>query len=211
MKSAWRCVVGMVAVMFFFSGSAFGASGRFSFMGSSNLVFPTGFVQSRTEYISDGSHNAVLYSQKIPGNIFEVSLLRHMNGSAKDKNIFNVKVKVLEEGGFVPSVVWGVGDFQRQLGSKIFFVAGSKNFETYGVTIHGGVLKDPVTTQKKEFWGVEKMILPLVYVVGETFDRETSVGIKLRPYPGLNVEYAQQDIGKDSKQDLFKLVYHIPF
>jgi len=164
--------------------------GRFKYLGSANINMPTGYVRSQTEYISDHEDSLGVYSQKLMGRLFEVSALKFLNGKNKDAPIFNLKVNILEEGRLLPNCVWGTADFQNKLGSKIFYLAGSKNIDAFGLTLHGGFLKDPVTTKKKYFWGAEKVILPLVVLAGENLEESNAFGIKIRPYPGLNIEYS---------------------
>ena len=183
---------------------------RLRYMGSSIISMPTGYLQSQTEYISDDNHSMVQYSQKIMG-LVEGSMLRHLGGEFKDQNILNLKVNLLTEDKLIPSVVWGVSDVQTKLGSKVFYLAASKNIEMFGVTIHAGAFKDPVTTKKQPFYGLEKMVLPLVFVVGEHLDGNNSIGMKLRPYPNVDIEIAQRDFGTDHQRAIYKLRYLIPF
>lgn len=176
---------------------------RFHYMGTSVFNMPTGFTRSAMCYINDAGHSGALVSQALMGGIMEVSFLRHFNDSEKGKNITNFKLKVLEEDTLIPSVAWGVSDLNTQLGSKIFYFAASKSIETFGVTIHAGFYKDPVTTDKKNFFAFEKMVFPLVTVGAERNDNIDTFGIKLSPYPGLSLEIAQ----RDRKEEIYNINY----
>jgi hypothetical protein len=176
-------------------------------MGSACFTIPTGYCRSEAAYVSDDSHSLTMISQKLLGRFAEVSMVRHLNGATKDRTVFNLKLNVLEEDTYLPNIVWGVSDFRTELGSKIFFLAGSKTIEAFGVTAHAGVYKDPVTTDKETFFGLEKTVFPLVVVAGERIHDQTTVGVKLRPYPGVSVEYARRLDAPDDQASLYRLVY----
>lgn len=184
-----------------------GTADRLRYLGSSCFAMPTGYVRNEGGYFSDDNHSMGWFSYPVLGKFLEFSGLRHMQGDAKDKNILNLKVNFLEEDEYLPNLVWGAADVREELGSKIFYVAGSKTFETYGLTIHGGVIKDPITTEKRGYIAAEKMIMPLVTLAGERFDGKTVLGLKLRPYPGVSVEYAHREGKGITKQAIYRLVY----
>ncbi|MDN5278246.1 MAG: hypothetical protein PWR01_2211 [Clostridiales bacterium] len=176
---------------------------RFHYMGTSIFAMPTGFTRSTMSYINDSGHSAVLISQSLMNNFLEVSMLRHMNDAESGKSVMNFKLKLIEEDLIIPSIVWGVSDVNTQLGSKIFYFAASKSIEAFGVHLHAGFYKDPITTDKKTFFGFEKMVFPLVTVGAERNDEIDTFGIKLSPYPGLSIEIAQ----RDRKEELYNLNY----
>jgi len=166
---------------------------RFRYMGSTIFTMPTGYTRSTFCYINDNSHSATLLTQSLMAGFLELDYLRHMNGAEEGKSIMSAKLKILDEGVVLPSVVWGVSDINTQLGSRVFYFAASKAIEAFGLTIHGGFYKDPSTTKKQEFFGIEKMIFPLVTVGAERDDNKDTFGIKLSPYPGLSLEFGQRD------------------
>lgn len=180
---------------------------RFHYMGTSIFTMPTGYARSAMCYINDSGHSAALISQALMSGFLEVSMLRHMNDAESGKSITNFKLKILEEGVAIPSVVWGVSDVNTQLGSKIFYFAASKSIEAFGVHLHAGFYKDPITTDKKQFYGFEKMIFPLVTVGAERNNSIDTYGIKLSPYPGLSLEVAQ----RNRKEELYNLNYYRSF
>lgn len=180
---------------------------RFHYIGTTNIRFPTAHSMFSSGYVSDGSHNLITFAQPIIGKFLELSGARHLNGPTKDKNILNLKVTLLEEDSFYPKLAWGVSDFQEKLGSKVFYVVGSKNFEAFALTLHGGFIKDPVTTKKKVFYGIEKVILPLIIFSAESFEGNQSFGVKLRPYPGISIEYGQRDVNTIHKDSIYKVLY----
>lgn len=180
---------------------------RVRYMGTSNLSMPTGFARSSVCYINDDSHSAMLVSQAFMDDFLEVSLLRHLNGDEKGKNPLNFKVKLLEEDTVLPSIVWGVSDLSTQLGSKIFYFSASKSIEYFGAQLHAGYYKDPITTEKKPFYGIEKMVFPLVTLSAERSDDLDTFGIKLSPYPGVSLEFAQ----RDRKEELYNINYYRSF
>lgn len=184
-----------------------GTSRRFHYMGTSIFTMPTGFARSAMCYINDSGHSAALMSQAFMNEFLEVSMLRHMNDAEKGKNIINFKLKLLEEDVLIPSIAWGVSDLNTQLGSKIFYFAASKSIEAFGVHLHAGFYKDPVTTEKKQFFGVEKMIFPLVTIGAERNDGIDTFGVKLSPYPGVSLEVAQ----RNRKEELYNLNYYRSF
>ena len=176
---------------------------RVRYMGTSIFTMPTGQTRSSFCYINDAGHTATLISQALMGGFLELSYLRHMNDAEEGKNIMSAKVKVLEEGGYTPGVVWGISDINTQLGSKIFYFAASKSIEMFGCTLHGGYYKDPVTTEKVPFYGFEKMVFPLVTIAAERADDIDSFGVKLSPYPGLSLEIGQ----RDSREEFYNINY----
>ncbi len=195
-------------LLFFVCHATFASTAfRTRYMGTSNFSMPTGFTRSAACYLNDSSHSSMLLSQAVFNGYLEFSMLRHLNGDEKGKNPLNAKVKLLEEGSIVPSLVWGVGDINTQLGSKIFFFSASKNIEVFGVQLHAGFYKDPITTDKKMFYGFEKMVFPLVTLAAERNDDIDAYGIKLSPYPGVSLEIAQ----RNSKEELYNINYYRSF
>ncbi len=179
---------------------------RVRYMGTSIFTMPTGYTRSSAAYINDSGHSAMLVSQEFM-KLLEVSFLRHLNGSEKGNNPLSVKLKLLEEGDTLPGVVWGASDINTQLGSKIFYFACSKSLEVFGASLHGGFYKDPITTERKYFYAVEKMILPLITVGAERSDDIDTFGVKLSPYPGVSLEIAQ----RDRKEELYNIIYFRSF
>lgn len=177
--------------------------GRERYMGTSIFSMPTGFVRSSSCYINDSGHSAFLLSQSLWENFIELSMLRHLSGIEKDKNILNFKVQILEEDMLIPNLVWGVSDVNTQLGSKLSYFAASKSVETFGVTIHAGIYKDPDLDEKEPFFGFEKMVFPLITVGAEHTKDISTFGLKLSPYPGLSLEIAQ----RDGKEELYNINY----
>ncbi|HEY9071305.1 MAG TPA: hypothetical protein VIV61_13695 [Candidatus Ozemobacteraceae bacterium] len=167
---------------------------RLRYLGSSNITLPTAYFNRMTTYVNDDGHNMITYSQPF-GKSLELSGVRHMNDAESGKTVLNFKMTVLEEDKLFPNVVWGVGDAGMTLGSRVFYFAGSKTFEMFAASVHGGIIKDPVTTEKKSFIGAEKTILPLVILAAERIDGLTTYGLKMRPYPGVSLEYARRDDG----------------
>lgn len=180
---------------------------RARYMGTSIFTMPTAYTRSAVSYINDAGHSAMMVSQEFMNKFFEVSFLRHLNGSEKGKNPLNVKIKLLEESEALPALVWGASDINTQLGSKIFYFATSKTIEVFGVNIHGGFYKHPVTTDRKYFYGFEKMIFPLITVGAERSDDTDTFGIKLSPYPGVSLEIAQ----RDRREEMYNIIYFRSF
>ncbi|MBI3039153.1 hypothetical protein HYY75_08925 [bacterium] len=176
-------------------------------MGSTFLTMPSGYTRTEAAYVFDEGRSFVMYSQQLLGRFLEGSLLRNTSGDNKNQSVWNLKLNILEEDKIIPNVVWGVSDLRRELGSKVFYFAASKNFEVFGLFLHGGFFKDPVTTARKGFWGIEKTILPLISVAGERVEEKNSVAIKLRPYPSVSVEYITQNIGTEKKREAYVLRY----
>jgi len=203
----YRILIIFLLVVFCSSVVEADTSYRARYMGTANFSMPTGFTRSAVCYISDSSNTAMLISQAIFGNLVEFSMLRRLNGVDKSKNSLNLKVKILEESENIPSVVYGIGDMNTQLGSKISYFAGSKNIEAFGVKLHAGFYKDPVTTNKKTFYGIEKMVFPLVTLSVERNDNVDAYGIKLSPYPGVSLEFAQ----RDGKKEIYNVNYYRSF
>lgn len=204
---------GLFALLFLSCSSGLLATDlpRAAYLGSTNIRLPTGYTISSTEYISNDNQSAICYSQKLMGKFLEVSALKYFSGSIKDKMTFNLKVNVLEEDQYLPNVVCGLSDLTNQRGGKFPFVAASKKIETFDATLHGGYLKDPAKKKATPFYGLEKTILPLISVAGEFYDGRTTVGLKMRPYPGVSVDYASQEIDAGKRADLYKLSYFLPF
>lgn len=180
---------------------------RSRYMGTAIFSMPTGYVRSATNYINDDSHSAFMLSQAMFGELVELSILRHLNGEFKGKNPMSVKIKLLEEGKMLPSIVYGASDFTKAIGSKLFYFAASKSIETFGVHLHGGFYKEPVTTDRKFFYGVEKMVFPLVTLSAERTDEVNTFGVKLSPYPGVSLELGQ----RDAKEEIYNINYFRSF
>ena len=175
---------------------------RFRFSGSSVFSMPTANCTSSVSYLNDDGESNCFISQSF-GQIIEVSLLRILSGDFKSKNTINGKLAFLTEGKFTPAISLGVADVNKQLGDRIFFAAASKNFEDFGFSIHAGLCKDPVDDEKKAFFGVQKVIFPLLTVAAERYDDVNTYGIKISPYPGVSLDIAQ----RDGKEEMFNLVY----
>ena len=188
-------------------GPAHAGPSRLSYLGSSVFSAPTAYVRSEGGYIIDNGSNLGWFSQPVFGKFLELSGARYTSGDFKNKNVLNLKVNCLEESKWIPNVVYGCGDFQKVLGSRVFFWAASKTFEEFGFTVHGGFIKDPVTTRKKGYFSLEKTIMPLVTLAGELIDGHTTVGVKLRPYPGVSAEYAHRQAKGEAEQAIYRLIY----
>lgn len=176
-------------------------------MGSSLFSIPTGYTQSAVSYITDDSHSMMLISQQLLGRFLEVSMLRHMNGDVKGKNIFNFKLNILEEDLIIPNIVWGISDFKSEFGSKISYFAASKSLDMFGCKLHAGICKDPDNSKQVRFFGAEKAILPLVAVAAERIEDKNTIGLKMNPYPGVTIEYARRVKSGDHRGDIYKLNY----
>lgn len=180
---------------------------RTRYMGTAILSMPTGYVRSATNYINDDSHSAFMLSQAMFGDFLELSVLRHLSGEFKSKNPMSVKIKLMEESAMIPSIVYGASDLGTTLGSKIFYFAASKSVEAFGVHLHGGFYKEPVTTDRKYFYGLEKMVFPLITLSAERTDEVNTFGVKLSPYPGVSLEIGQ----RDSKEEIYNINYFRSF
>jgi len=203
-----RLAVALVlAVLFSLPASAADSVKRSRYMGTAIISMPTGYVRSASNYINDDSHSAFMLSQAMFGELVELSILRHLNGEFKGKNPMSVKIKLLEEGEMLPSIVYGASDLATSLGSKIFYFAASKSIETFGVHLHGGFYKEPVTTDRKFFYGVEKMVFPLVTLSAERVDEINTFAVKLSPYPGVSLEIGQ----RDAKEEIYNINYFRSF
>lgn len=206
MKQLWK-LAGVLVILVLSQSTEVGAQNRLRYLGSSCFSLPTAYVRHEGGYISDDNHSMGWFSYAVFGKFLEVSGLRHMQGDTKDSNIWNLKVNFLEEDQYLPNLAWGAADVREKLGSKIFYLAGSKTFESYGLTLHGGVIKDPISTEKQGYVAAEKMIMPLVALAGERFDGKTVIGVKLRPYPGVSVEYAHREGKGITRQAIYRLIY----
>lgn len=202
-----RPIVLLALLLSLLSPVAADTDSRVRYMGISIFTMPTGYTRSAASYINDSGHSAMMVSQEFMNKFFELSFLRHLNGSEKGKNPLSVKIKMLEEGAMLPSLVWGASDLNTQLGSKIFYFAASKSIEAFGVYLHGGFYKDPITTDRKYFYGFEKMVLPLITVGAERSNDIDTFGVKLSPYPGISLEIAQ----RDRKEELYNIIYFRSF
>ncbi|HAE37278.1 MAG TPA: hypothetical protein DCG57_01415 [Candidatus Riflebacteria bacterium] len=180
---------------------------RTRYMGTAIFSMPTGYTRSATNYINDNSHSAFMLSQAMFGDLVELSILRHLSGEFKGKNPMSVKIKLLEEGGALPSIVYGASDLTKAIGSKIFYFAASKSIEAFGAHLHGGFYKDPITSDRKAFYGVEKMVLPLITLSAERADEVNTFGVKLSPYPGVSLEVGQ----RDAKEEIYNINYFRSF
>ncbi|MBF0498512.1 MAG: YjbH domain-containing protein [Candidatus Riflebacteria bacterium] len=206
---SFLCVLSSTAPSFADTGTSL-SNPRFFFLGSSMIAMPTAYVNSGVEYIRDNGRSQTLYSFAPLGHFLEISDLRNLNGAYKDRNIFNLKVNILEEDNYLPNVVYGIADWNHEMGSRVFYFAASKKIEYFGVTLNAAFLRDPITTSRRPFYGIEKTVFPLISIAAERFDDRNTVGMKLRPYPGLSVEYSRR-LYEPGDQQLYKLVYNKNF
>jgi len=181
------------------------------YLGSSFISMPSGYVNTGVEYITDNERTMTMYSVAPVGKLLEISGLSYMSGARKGKTLFNAKVNILEEGDFIPNVVYGIADFQKKIGNQVFYLAASKNFDAFGVKLLAGALKDPITTVKKPFYGIEKTILPLVSLAGERYEEKNSFALKMRPYPGMSVEFGRRMTDGADQETLYRVVYSNSF
>lgn len=180
---------------------------RSRYMGTAIFAMPTGYTRSATNYINDNSRSAFLLSQVMFGNLVELSMLRHLSGDYKGKNPISVKIKLLEEDTLIPSIVYGASDLGTAIGSKIFYFAASKSIEAFGAYVHAGFYKDPITTDRKQFYGIEKMVFPLVTLSAERSNEVNTFGVKLSPYPGVSLELGQ----RNAEEELYNINYFRSF
>ena len=175
---------------------------RFRYSGSSVFAVPTGKCGSSVAYINDNKDSACFISQSF-GELLEVSVLRRLSGYKKNVNTINGKFALFTEGKLLPAVTLGAADLNTQLGDRIYYAAATKSFEDFGFSIHAGVYRDPVNREKKSFFGVQKVIFPLLTIAAERCDDIDTYGIKISPYPGMSLDIAQ----RDGKEEMFNLVY----
>ena len=175
---------------------------RFRYSGSSIFSVPTGKCTSSAAYINDNKDSMCFISQSF-GELMEVSVLRRMSGANKGVNTINGKFALISEGRLLPAITLGAADLNTQLGDRIYYAAASKNFEDFGFSIHAGVYRDPVNREKKSFFGVQKVIFPLLTLAAERSNDIDTYGIKISPYPGMSLDIAQ----RDGKEEMFNLVY----
>lgn len=175
---------------------------RFRYSGSSIFSVPTANCSSSVSYINDNKESYGFVSQSF-GEFLEVSVLRHLSGEKKGTNTINGKLALISEGKFMPGISLGAADLNTQLGDRIYFAAASKNFEDFGFSIHAGVYKDPINKDKKAFYGLEKVVFPLLSVAAERCNEIDTYGIKISSYPGVSLDIAQ----RDGKEEMFNLVY----
>lgn len=210
MNRSRQILVGLVFLLGFinFAESVFAKAPlptdlRFRYGGSSVLSHPTGFCKSSVAYINDNKESYGLISQSL-GDLLEVSILRHCSGEYKNTNSVNGKFALMTEGTFLPSIALGAVDINAQTGDdRIYYAAASKNFDTFGFTVHAGIYKDPVDKDKVVYYGVEKILFPLISIAAERVDDKNTYGVKISPYPGLSLDIAQ----RDGKEEMFNLVY----
>ncbi len=175
---------------------------RFRYSGSSIFAVPTGKCTSSVSYINDNKDSLAFVSQSF-GELLEVSVLRRLSGANKKVNTINGKLALISEGQLMPAISLGAADVNTQLGDRIYYAAASKNFEDFGLSIHAGVYRDPVNREKKSFFGVQKVIFPLLTLAAERCNEIDTYGIKISPYPGMSLDIAQ----RDGKEEMFNLVY----
>ena len=175
---------------------------RFRYSGSSIFAVPTGKCTSSVSYINDNKDSMAFVSQSF-GELLEVSVLRRLSGNNKNVNTINGKFALISEGQLMPAITLGAADVNTQLGDRIYYAAASKNFEDFGFSIHAGVYRDPVNREKKSFFGVQKVIFPLLTLAAERSNDIDTYGIKISPYPGMSLDIAQ----RDGKEEMFNLVY----
>ena len=175
---------------------------RFRYSGSSIFAVPTGKCTSSVSYINDNKDSLAFVSQSF-GELLEVSVLRRLSGANKSVNTINGKFAIFSEGRLLPSVSIGAADLNTQLGDRIYYAAASKSFEDFGFSIHAGVYRDPINREKKSFFGVQKVIFPLLTLAAERSNDIDTYGIKISPYPGMSLDIAQ----RDGKEEMFNLVY----
>ncbi len=175
---------------------------RFRYSGSAIFSVPTGKCTSSLAYLNDNKDSLCFVSQNI-GELLEVSVLRRLSGANKNVNTINGKFALISEGQLMPAITLGAADLNTQLGDRIYYAAASKNFEDFGLSLHAGVYRDPVNHEKKSFFGIQKVIFPLLTLAAERCDDKDTYGIKISPYPGMSLDIAQ----RDGKEEMFNLVY----
>ena len=175
---------------------------RFRYSGSSIFAVPTGKCTSSLSYINDNKDSLAFVSQSF-GELLEVSVLRRLSGTNKNVNTINGKFALISEGQLMPAICLGAADVNTQLGDRIYYAAASKNFEDFGLSIHAGVYRDPINREKKSFFGLQKVIFPLLTIAAERSNEIDTYGIKISPYPGMSLDIAQ----RDGKEEMFNLVY----
>ena len=178
------------------------------YMGTYNLYLPTAKPRTSYGYLSDDGDTNMFISQALMNSTLELSYLKHVSGDYKDKNVINCKIPLLNEGNFVPSIVWGASDITKEvIDKRIYYFAASKSIDTFGITFIGGFYKDPAQSHRKSFYGVNKVVFPLVSVAAECENNVMTYGLKLSPVPGLDVSFAQRN-GSDN---LYGITYNATY
>lgn len=178
------------------------------YMGTYNLSLPTAKARSSYGYLSDDGDTSMFISQAVMNNALEISYLKHVSGDYKDKNSINCKIPLLNEGAFVPAICWGTADINKEVVKKrIYYFAASKSIDAFGITFNGGFYKDPADSHRKAFYGVNKVVFPLVSVSAECEDEIISYGLKLSPMPGLDLSVGQ----RDGREKMYGVTYNATY
>lgn len=180
---------------------------RSRYMGSAIISMPTAYTRSATSYISDDGHTMFFASHSMLSGFIEISTLLHMNGETKNKKPISAKFKLLDESHLIPTISLGVSDIGKALGDEIHYVAISKTIDAFGIMLNGGTYKDSITKEKIKYYGLEKMILPLITVCAERVDEIDAYGVKLSPYPGVSLEISV----RDNDEEIYNINYYRSF
>lgn len=180
---------------------------RFKFMGTSIISLPTAYTRSSMAYIHDNGDSSFFCSQCLFTNSIEISLRRYQTGPRKDLNAMNAKIKLIGEKLLFPTVAYGISDVYKELGDRIYYFAASKTIDAFGIKLHGGVYRDPLIKANIKYYGAEKIILPLISVCAERCGNVNAYGVKLSPYPGLNLEISR----RDKNEEIYNVDYYLSY
>lgn len=180
---------------------------EFKYMGTSIISLPTAYTRSSAAYIRDNGRKCLFVSQCFFTDAIEVSVKRYQNGPQKNSNIMSAKLKLIDEKLLIPTVTYGVSDIYKDFGERVYYFAASKTIDAFGVMLHGGVYRDPIKKENVKYFGGEKIILPLISVCAERCGDVNTYGIKLSPYPGLNLEVSRRD--KD--EEIYNVNYYLSY
>ncbi|MBF0408305.1 MAG: hypothetical protein HQM10_13225 [Candidatus Riflebacteria bacterium] len=201
----------LLVVYSLFSNSCSALESRFKYMGSSMFTLPNAYSYSGVDYIYDNDRSITMYRLAPFGKFLELSGMKRLNGDNAEKFVLNCKVTILEEDKLIPQICWGMSDYNKELGSRIFYFAATKTLDWFGITLNAGMIKHPITTDKQYYYGIEKTILPLISAFGERYDDSTIIGFKLRAYPEVSFEYGRYIQENTSKPTMIKLSYFKSF
>jgi len=202
----------LLTIAFVFSFSTLFAadaplSERLRYLGSGLISAPNAYISSVMSYTFNEDAKFIAISAPVIPETFEVSVYRPTKGEYKNENVYNFKLALIKEQGFIPTLVYGMADVSEELGDRIHYVSLSKTLDAFALTMTAGAYEDPVDSKGKMFYSVDKVIFPLLTVMAERVDDVDAYGLRLSPYPGINLDYAR----RNKNEDFFRISFQHTF
>ncbi|MFC1743850.1 YjbH domain-containing protein, partial [Candidatus Riflebacteria bacterium] len=123
-----------------------------NFKGLTGYIFtPNATVSTALSYQNINDISQTLVLKPFFANVFEGSYLRRLNGDKKSQ--YNVKMRLVEEGVFLPALAAGFYDLNENISKRQGFLVATKKVPGFDFSFSAGLMRDTEKNKNDYFVG----------------------------------------------------------